>query len=193
MRRLLRSTGVALGLPFIVALASSCADYATSTSSATAVRVGTRQSNALIGPQVVISQVYGGGGNAGATYKNDFIELHNRSNAPVTVTGWSVQYASSGGTYNAATALTGTIPAGGYFLVQQAAGTTAGTYLSLPTPNATGSIAMSATSGKVALVSAAAALGSTAGTCPTTNVIDAVSFGTAATDCGRGTTATLSN
>ncbi len=27
--------------------------------------------------QVVISQVYGGGGNSGATLKNDFIELRN--------------------------------------------------------------------------------------------------------------------
>jgi hypothetical protein len=28
---------------------------------------------------LVISQVYGGGGNSGATYKNDFIELLNAS------------------------------------------------------------------------------------------------------------------
>ncbi len=45
--------------------------------------------------QVVISQVYGGGGNSGATFKNDFIELFNRGSAPVDVAGWSVQYASS--------------------------------------------------------------------------------------------------
>src|SRR5438270_10861853 len=41
---------------------------------------------------IVISQVYGGGGNSGATYKNDFIEIFNRGAAPVSVTGWSVQY-----------------------------------------------------------------------------------------------------
>ena len=29
-------------------------------------------------PDIVISQVYGGGGNAGATFTNDFIELYNR-------------------------------------------------------------------------------------------------------------------
>ena len=29
-------------------------------------------------PDVVISEVYGGGGNAGATYTHDFIELFNR-------------------------------------------------------------------------------------------------------------------
>ena len=32
---------------------------------------------------IVVSQVYGGGGNLGATFKNDFIELYNRSAAPV--------------------------------------------------------------------------------------------------------------
>jgi hypothetical protein len=29
------------------------------------------------GGSVVISQVYGGGGNSGATFKNDFIERYN--------------------------------------------------------------------------------------------------------------------
>ena len=41
---------------------------------------------------VVISQVYGGGGNAGATFRNDFIELHNRGTSAVDLNGWSVQY-----------------------------------------------------------------------------------------------------
>jgi hypothetical protein len=49
-------------------------------------------------PLVVISQVYGGGGNAGATLKNDFIELFNRGASPVNLNGWSVQYASAAGT-----------------------------------------------------------------------------------------------
>src|SRR4029079_16187803 len=40
---------------------------------------------------VVISQVYGGGGNSGSTLKNDYIELINHSNAPVNLNGWSVQ------------------------------------------------------------------------------------------------------
>ena len=31
-----------------------------------------------ISPDIVISQVYGGGGNSGATLTNDFIELFNR-------------------------------------------------------------------------------------------------------------------
>src|SRR5262245_214989 len=96
---------------------------------------------------VVISQVYGGGGNAGATYKNDFIELFNRSAAPVTLTGMSVQYSSTTGTSWQKTDLTGTIQPGGYYLVQEAAG--AGGTTNLPTPDATGAIAMAAGAGKV--------------------------------------------
>jgi predicted extracellular nuclease len=139
--------------------------------------------------QVVISEVYGGGGNAGATYKNDFIELFNRGNAPVNLTGWSVQYASSTGTSWAVTTLSGTLQPGQYYLVQQSAGT--GGTLDLPAPDATGNIALSATSGKVALVNSATAL---TGVCPTVGVEDLVGFGTAAT-CfeGAGPTATLSN
>ena len=54
-----------------------------------------------INAQIVISQVYGGGGNSGATLKNDFIELYNRGAASVTLNGWSIQYGSSTGTFSA--------------------------------------------------------------------------------------------
>ena len=50
-----------------------------------------------VSPDVVISQVYGGGGNAGATYTHDFIELYNRGSSTVAIDGWSVQYASATG------------------------------------------------------------------------------------------------
>ena len=46
---------------------------------------------------LVISQVYGGGGNSGATYSNDFIEIYNRGATAVDLTGWSIQYASAAG------------------------------------------------------------------------------------------------
>ena len=44
---------------------------------------------------VVISTVYGGGGNAGATLKNDYMELFNRGTQTVSLNGWSVQYTSA--------------------------------------------------------------------------------------------------
>ena len=45
-------------------------------------------------PDVVVSQLYGGGGNSGATYANDFVELFNRGATAVDLGTWSIQYAS---------------------------------------------------------------------------------------------------
>ncbi|HMN39278.1 MAG TPA: lamin tail domain-containing protein [Phycisphaerales bacterium] len=141
--------------------------------------------------QVVISQVYGGGGNSGAQFNNDFIEVFNRGQTPVDVTGWSVQYASSAGSSWQVTNLPSiTLAAGQYLLVQEAAGT--GTPGPLPTPDATGTIAMSGTNGKVALSRTTTAL---TGACVSTagTVADFVGFGSA--NCFEGTAATpaLSN
>lgn len=105
---------------------------------------------------VVISEVYGGGGNSGATYKHDFIELYNLTDFPVDLTGWSVQYASGTGSTWQVTALTGSISAYGFYLIQEAQGS--GGTLDLPAPDDSGTIAMSATAGKVALVNVTAAL-----------------------------------
>jgi predicted extracellular nuclease len=133
---------------------------------------------------IVISQVYGGGGNSGATFKNDFIELYNLSASPVNVSGWSVQYASATGTAWQVTNLSGTIQPGKYYLVQEAVG--AGGTTNLPTADATGTIAMSATAGKVALVNTTTAL---TGACPTgATIIDFVGFGGTA-NCFEGASA----
>ena len=139
-------------------------------------------------PPVVISQVYGGGGNAGSTFKNDFVELFNPGLSAVSLTGWSVQYASAAGNFSQVTLLSGTIQPGGYYLVQESQGS--GGTVPLPTPDASGTIMMSATAGKIALAQATTALGVA---CPTAGVVDLVSFGTTATNCGAGTTATLAN
>ena len=55
--------------------------------------------------------MYGGGGNTGAPYRRDFIELYNTTAAPISLAGWSVQYKSATGTTWATTALSGSIPA----------------------------------------------------------------------------------
>ena len=134
-------------------------------------------------PNLVISQVYGGGGNAGAVYTHDFIEIHNRSNSLVSVSGWTVQYASATGSSWSATVLSGSIPAGGYYLVREAIG--AGGTTPLPPPDALGSIAMSATAGKVALVNGSLML---SGACPLgLPVVDLFGYGTA--NCSEGTVA----
>jgi len=105
--------------------------------------------------QVVISQVYGGGGNTSAPYQNDFIELINRGGTSVNLTGWSVQYTSAAGVSWNSTSLSGTISPYGYYLIQEAAGSScAGSPCGavLPTPDNTGTLTMSASAGKVALV-----------------------------------------
>lgn len=127
---------------------------------------------------VVISEVYGGGGNTGATHRNDFIELHNNGSTSVSVAGWSVQYASSAGTtWTNKTALTGSIAAGGTYLVQLASGGTTGA--ALPTPNVTGTTNMSATSGKVALVTNNTALACGSNCDKAAGVKDFIGYGTA--------------
>lgn len=128
---------------------------------------------------VVISAVYGGGGNSGAAFKNDFIELANRTDSPISVAGWTVQYASAAGVVFQTTALSGSIPANGRYLIQEAAGA-AGT-LDLPTPDASGSVPMSATSGVVALVTSTIPLAGCGTACATApNVKDLVGYGATA-------------
>src|SRR3954470_6276092 len=51
-------------------------------------------------PDLVVSQVYGGGGNAGAPLPADFIEIFNRGTAGVPLAGKSLQYTSATGTGN---------------------------------------------------------------------------------------------
>jgi len=102
----------------------------------------------IIPSPVLISQIYGGGGNAGAPYNSDFVEIFNRGNSTISLSGWSIQYASAAGTSWQSVALGGSIAPGKYHLVKLAGGTTGA---ALPTPDTTANISMSATQGKVAL------------------------------------------
>ena len=78
---------------------------------------------------LVVAEVYAAGGNSGAVYANDYVELFNRGASPVAIDGWTLQYASAASTSWQQTALSGTIPAGGRYLVQLASGGTNGTAL----------------------------------------------------------------
>lgn len=131
---------------------------------------------------LVISQIFGGGGNAAAPFRNDFIEIFNASNASVNLSGWSVQYASAtASTWSVTSLTTVTLLPGQYYLIQESSGGSNGALL--PTPDATGSIAMAAGSGKVALVKTATAL---SGACPNdANIVDLVGYGSTAS-CFRG-------
>jgi hypothetical protein len=99
---------------------------------------------------VLISQVYGAGGNSGATLNADYVELYNRSDATVNLSGWSVQYASASGTTWSVGSLSGSIAPGKYHLVKLAGGSSGA---ALPAADSTPStsIPMSGSQGKVAL------------------------------------------
>ncbi|MGW4894062.1 lamin tail domain-containing protein [Kitasatospora sp. NPDC004240] len=144
-----------------------------------------------LSPDIVISQVFGGGGNSGAPYTHDFVELYNRGTTTVNVTGWSVQYASASGSSWSRTTLSGSIPPGRYFLVKEAAG--AGSGAPLPTPDATGTVAMSATSGKVALVTNGTALTCSTGCATQPGVRDFLGYGPSASSAEGSPTGNLSN
>lgn len=129
------------------------------------------------GSGLVINEVYGGGGNSGAPFRSDFIELYNPTNATIPLAGTSVQYrATGGGAGGAAVALTGSIAAKGYYLIKAADG--AGTTLpALPTPDATTTFTMSATAGQVLLIKGTSFTG-TGNVAGNANLVDAVAYGT---------------
>jgi predicted extracellular nuclease len=133
-----------------------------------------------VSTDVVISEVYGGGGNSGAPYKSDFVELKNLGTASVSLAGWSVQYASATGTtWSNKTALTGSVAPGATYLVQLYTGTTGA---ALPTPQVTGTTNMSATAGKVALVTNNTNLACGSSCHAAAGVKDFVGYGTTAND-----------
>ena len=151
--------------------------------------LGLISATAFMNAQIVINEVYGGGGNNGAIYTNDFVELINNSSATVTLTGAYLQYTSTTGVFGTATNPLNnklllpsiTLNPGQKYLIQLAAGST--TALSLPTPdfapsgNASPNIPLnlSGTGGKIVLTSNS--------TSPTTatdsNVLDFVGWGAA--------------
>jgi DNA/RNA endonuclease G (NUC1) len=133
---------------------------------------------------IVISQVYGGGGNGGAAFQNDFIELYNPTTGAVDLGGWTVQYASATGTgLWQPQPLGGVMLPGEYYLVKLATNGTVGSVV--PDANINGTLNLSGTNGKVALVRGGDALEG----CPIGDelLVDLVGYGTTA-NCREGAT-----
>jgi Lamin Tail Domain len=146
------------------------------------------------GSGVVVSQIYGGGGNSGATFRNDYVELFNAGTSAVDLSAWTVQYATAAGTTWQTTSLSGTIRAGRYYLIQLASSGTVGS--APPAPDATGTSNLAATSGKIALVHDATPLtcGATAGSCSANALVeDLVGYGDASDFEGTGSAPAPSN
>ena len=136
-----------------------------------------------VAAEVVISQVYGGGGNSGATLTHDFIELFNRGTTTVSLEGWSVQYTSAGGTGTwQVTPLTGSIAAR-HATTSCRRRKERAVPRALPSPDATGTIAMAAGAGKVALQVTATPI---VGACPASGTADLVGYGAATCFEGMG-------
>ncbi len=178
-------TAVAATSPTVQITATSSLDNTKSGSSVITV-------NAASGtPNVVISQFYGGGGAATAvpTFKSDYIELHNRATTPVTLTGYSIQYASTTGNFSGKMNLTPvTIPASGFYLIELSTGTVAPALSPAGDQvfGATNLINASATAGKIALVNTQTLIvcGSVAGNCfpsgvPLAGIVDFLGYGNA--------------
>ena len=164
---------------------------------------GVPQAGAING-NIVISQVYGGGGNTGASHTHDFVELYNPGDTAVPLTGLSIQYASATGTGNFGasstqlTELSGSIQPHRYFLVQQASTAAVGSPLPTPDQIDPTPILMSGTAGKVALVTGTTSLGCNGGSSPCgaaalARIIDLVGYGSANFFEGSGAAPTLSN
>jgi hypothetical protein len=129
---------------------------------------------------LVISQVYGAGGNSGALYQNDYVELLNTGATTIDLTGWSVQYAAAASTSWSATSLAGTVQPGHYFLVALGSSGAVGSLLTAA--DDTGTTNLAVTGGKVAIVhdTAALACGATVGSCAAVSTVaDLVGYGTA--------------
>lgn len=103
------------------------------------------------GGGVLINEAYLSGGSANAVYQDKFVELYNGSASPVSLEGWTLQYRSATGTgaTNTSVALSGTVPAHGYFLV--GGGSNGGTGADLPTPDLQTSFNPSGTKGTIVL------------------------------------------
>ena len=141
--------------------------------------------------QVVISQVFGGGGNSGAIFNADYVEIFNRSQSTVNLSGWSIQYADAApATFlaNRSVALSGSIGPGQYRLIVT---TVPSGSNGVPVPTAdfapAAPFGMDSANGRIALVNSTVSLGAN---CSSTSIVDFVGYGTSS-GCFEGVAPTV--
>ncbi len=143
---------------------------------------------------MVVSQVFAGGGNSGASFANDFVEIFNRGTTAIDLSTWSIQYASAAGTSWQATALSGSVQPGRYYLIQLASAAAVGS--PLPAPDATGTTNLAQSGGKVAVVRGTTPLacGASAGSCSANALVaDLIGYGSASDYEGAEAASALSS
>src|SRR5205807_8957150 len=117
----------------------------------------------------------------------DFVELFNRGNSSVSLSGWSIQHTSAtGSTWQLTNLAPVTLVPGQHYLLQMASGGSNGS--TLPTPDSASGIAMSPIGGKVVLL-ANNTLIPPGQPCPfVSGVVDLFGYG-AGTTCSEGSPA----
>ena len=150
------------------------------------------------GTGLVISEVYGAGGNSGAVLDADFVELYNPTASAVSLTGDYVHYRSASGSSGGTPyALTGSVPAGGHYLIQMGAAGANGAALPTPDAVATPAFSLAAAGGQVYLLSSATPITTNGDQAGAPGVVDMVgalgssSFETAPTSAAASTTSSL--
>jgi len=181
--RLVPSTDLAFGTTHCMSVAGTLRSAnGVALAGAVTYQFTTRAAASVPAATVVISE-YGGcrmGGTSGATacggtgQNDEFVELYNPTNAPVTISGWHLQRRAAGGTATCwATLPAATIPANGFYLVG-GAGYTASRYTNAPAADFIAATGTGITGGSESLL-----LISDTGSCTGgSNVVDAVSIGT---------------
>ncbi|MFB2555600.1 ExeM/NucH family extracellular endonuclease [Herbiconiux liangxiaofengii] len=148
------------------------------------VGVATSASASVDGTGVIINEAYLKGGSANAPFNKKFVELYNPGDAPVSLDGWSLQYrsASASAAANGVGALTGSIPADGYYLAAINGNGTTGAALPEADVDLGSALNPSGTNGTLFLASTTTALtpatGSVVGA---ENIVDLVGYGTSNT------------
>jgi uncharacterized protein len=133
---------------------------------------------------VVISQIYTAGGNSGATYNADYVELFNLSSTTQSLNGFALQYASAAGTSGTVIALPAgiSLAPGQRYLIQGTPSTTSGAALPSTADTTLSGLAMGAAAGKIYLTSTQTAL---TDVCTEATIVDFVGYGTTAS-CFEG-------
>ena len=154
--------------------------------------------NQCLNSQVLISEIYGGGGNSGAPFNQDYISITNYGGTIQNINGWSLQYAASTSTFNSKVNLSGNISPGEVIYICYASGGMNGGPLPF-TCNFTSSTNLNMIDGKVALANNMTTVDNTAGMVTPgsgnyLNVVDFVGYGNSANQYeGSGPTARPSN
>lgn len=140
------------------------------------------------GTGVIINEAYLKGGSANAPYSKKFVELYNQGGTDVDLSTWSLQYRSATGTSasNGVGALSGTIKAHSYFLVQLNGNGSTGAALPTPDLDLAGKVTPSGTTGTLILAKTTSAITSPTGSVTgNLNIADLLGYGASNTYEGR--------